>query len=81
LHDSAVGTQYSTEMAVGQQDNRQGISNGSINVDGAINGQQLVDKCTEDVWDEERLEKALKILKEMHIQVSSLLPLCIEAFN
>jgi hypothetical protein len=76
LRGSAVGTQYSTEMAVGQQDNRQGISNGSIDVGAAISGQQLADKGPEeDVWDEERLEKALKILKEMHIQVSSLLPL------
>jgi hypothetical protein len=76
LRGSAVGTQYSTEMAVGQQDNRQGISNGSIDVEAAISGQQLADKGPEeDVWDEERLEKALKILKEMHIQVSSLLPL------
>lgn len=39
----------------------------------AGNGQQPeVPAAVEDVWDEERLEKSLKSLKEMHIQVRSL---------
>jgi hypothetical protein len=37
------------------------------------NGQQPeAPNAGEDVWDEERIEKALKTLKEMHIQVSTL---------
>jgi hypothetical protein len=34
-------------------------------------GQAAASSIGEDVWDEQRIEDALKILKEMHIQVSS----------
>jgi hypothetical protein len=35
----------------------------------AGNGNATGAVAAEDVWDEERLEKAMKTLKEMHIQV------------
>ena len=61
-------------MAVGQQDGRQATSNnGGVAIEDVMNGQPLADNTTEeDVGDEQRLENSLKILKEMHIQVSSL---------
>jgi len=67
-------------MVLGQQDPPQetGIRNGGIvveNGENRENEQQPTDSTIgEDVWDEERLEKALKLLKQMHIQVSSLNP-------
>jgi hypothetical protein len=33
------------------------------------NGELSALGATEDIWDEERLEKAMQTLKEMHIQV------------
>ena len=61
-------------MAVGQPDGRQATSNGGIDTEDAMNGPPLGDKSLEEnAWDEERLEKALKVLKEMHIQVSSII--------
>jgi hypothetical protein len=61
-------------MAAGQQeDSQQQVRQGLA---GSENGQQLNPASLEDVWDEERLEKAMKTLKEMHIQVCYLyLPL------
>lgn len=55
------------KMANGQQENAQ-RPNGAAT---AENEQQVA--ATDDVWDEERLEKAMSTLKEMHIQVSHLL--------
>lgn len=34
------------------------------------NGQEAASSSEEDVWDEQRIADALKVLKEMHIQVS-----------
>ncbi len=45
-------------MAVLQQDGSHKIPEGT-----------LTSATVEDVWDEERLDKAMKTLKEMHIQV------------
>jgi hypothetical protein len=60
-------------MAVGHQEDSQQVREGLV---GSENGQQLNPAPLEDVWDEERLEKAMKTLKEMHIQVCYLsLPL------
>jgi hypothetical protein len=56
-------------MAVGQQEDSQQVREGLV---GSENGQQLNPAPLEDVWDEERLEKAMKTLKEMHIQVCDL---------
>ena len=56
-------------MANGQQDNVQRLNE----VTTAENGQQSAAKVADDVWDEERLDKAMSTLKEMHIQVSHLL--------
>jgi hypothetical protein len=53
-------------MAVGQQEGSQQVRGGLA---GSENGEQLNPAPLEDVWDEERLEKAMKTLKEMHIQV------------
>jgi hypothetical protein len=53
-------------MAVGQQEGSQQVHGGLA---GSENGEQLNPAPLEDVWDEERLEKAMKTLKEMHIQV------------
>jgi hypothetical protein len=54
-------------MANAQQDN----SNGSADAPPAENGEALASSSVEDEWDEERLEKAMKTLKEMHIQVGN----------
>jgi len=56
-------------MAVGQQEDSQQVREGLV---GSENGQQLNPAPLEDVWDEERLEKAMKTLKEMHIQLRGL---------
>ncbi len=53
-------------MANGQPDNVQRLNGGTT----AENGQQSAANAADDVWDEERLEKAMSTLKEMHIQVS-----------
>lgn len=58
------------EMAEPQQQKLQeGFGAGSM-----TEGQQAASNPpVEDVWDEERLEKAMKTLKEMHIQVRVLI--------
>lgn len=38
---------------------------------GAGKGDQPASNTDENVWDEERIERGLKIAKEMHIQVGS----------
>jgi hypothetical protein len=53
-------------MAPGQQEDSQQVRQAFV---GSENGQQLNPAPSEDAWDEERLEKAMKTLKEMHIQV------------
>jgi len=56
-------------MTEGQQQIPQAPMGGSA----AIDGQQAgPDQPVEDVWDEEKLEKAMKTLKEMHIQLRGL---------
>lgn len=64
-------------MAVGQSDipsERPGApeaGNGDVTMQ---NGPATSDsQATEDIWDEERIEKALKTLKEVHIQVTLLI--------
>jgi hypothetical protein len=37
---------------------------------GPESGEQTAPNAGEDVWDEERIERALNTVKEMHIQVS-----------
>jgi len=54
-------------MVVGQG-NPQVPTEGSAAVE---NGEPAPSSIGEDVWDEQRIEDALKTLKEMHIQVSS----------
>ena len=54
-----------TDMAEGQQQTSRMPAGGS-----ATDQQPDSDQAAEEVWDEERLEKAMKTLKEMHIQVS-----------
>lgn len=54
-------------MANAQQEN----SKGSADAPPAENGDAPASDPTEDDWDEERLEKAMKTLKEMHIQVTN----------
>jgi hypothetical protein len=61
-------------MAVGQQEDPQRAREG---LNGSENGQQVNPVPLEDVWDEERLEKAMETLKEMHIQVCHLSPLLV----
>ena len=56
-------------MAVAQQENTQRPTKREEN---AENGEQSSANSVEDEWDEERLEKAMSTLKEMHIQVSIL---------
>jgi hypothetical protein len=53
------------QMANVQQDS----SKASADAPPAENGQVPASNPGEDEWDEERLEKAMKTLKEMHIQV------------
>jgi hypothetical protein len=57
------------KMANGLQENAQ-RPNGAAT---AENEQQAAANAADNVWDEERLEKAMSTLKEMHIQVSHLL--------
>lgn len=53
-------------MASGQPDNLQRAADTAS----GENGQEAALNHTEgEVWDEEQLEKAMKTLKEMHIQV------------
>jgi hypothetical protein len=54
-------------MASAQQDN----SKASVDAAPVENGQDPVSSPGEDEWDEERLEKAMNTLKEMHIQVGT----------
>lgn len=54
-------------MASAQQDNPKG----SVDMAPAYNGHDPASNSVEDEWDEERLEKAMNTLKEMHIQVGS----------
>jgi hypothetical protein len=55
------------QMASAQQDN----SKASADAAPVENGQDLASSPGEDKWDEERLEKAMNTLKEMHIQVGT----------
>src|SRR3978361_188967 len=55
-------------MPVGQQDESKGPGNGDAATEGPL--QSVGSGDVEEVWDEDRIEKALKSLKEMHIQVS-----------
>ena len=60
--------QHPTEMAVSKADSdmpSEGSAAAAIQ-----NGQAVASNTGEDTWDEERIEQALKTLKEMHIQVS-----------
>jgi len=52
-------------MANAQQPSTQSVPESA----NAGNGNTTIAVAAEDVWDEERLEKAMKTLKEMHIQV------------
>jgi hypothetical protein len=54
-------------MASAQQDNPKG----SVDMAPAENGYDPASNSGQDEWDEERLEKAMNTLKEMHIQVKS----------
>ena len=52
-----------------------GPGNPQVPTDGSAtmnNGQPAGSSNGEDVWDEQRIEEALKTLKEMHIQVNSM---------
>jgi len=50
---------------------KQPIATGSDPSNSMPSTNAPVTNDAEDIWDEERIEKALKTLKEMHIQVSS----------
>lgn len=68
-HSSRSATNFgdlvATDMADGQQQTPQ------VPVSQGAAGQQPgPDQVVDDVWGEERLEKAMNTLKEMHIQVS-----------
>lgn len=65
---ASILRQRLTDMVVGQ-----GNPQVPANEGGAVteNGQPTTSNNGEDVWDEQRIEDALKTLKEMHIQVSS----------
>jgi hypothetical protein len=52
-------------MAKAQQSSTQSVPESAD----AGNANATAPVAAEDVWDEERLEKAMKTLKEMHIQV------------
>ena len=54
------------KMANGQQENAQ-------RPNGTATAENELQNAADYVWDEERLEKAMSTLKEMHIQVSHLL--------
>lgn len=56
-------------MAEGAPQNRQAPLGGSAAIDGQHSDSN---QPAEEVWNEERLERAMKTLKEMHIQVSRL---------
>lgn len=56
-----------TDMVV-DQSNPQVPTEGSAAME---NDPAAASSSGEDVWDEERIEEALKVLKEMHIQVGS----------
>ncbi|KAE8447408.1 hypothetical protein EG329_010822 [Mollisiaceae sp. DMI_Dod_QoI] len=62
------GEPVATEMAEGQQQKSQASIGGIAAADQQSGSNEAVD----DVWDEERLEKAMKTLKEMHIQLRGL---------
>lgn len=53
------------EMAVSQENSKPRLEE----VEATHGGQAA---ASEDAWDEERIEKGLKILKEMHIQAGSI---------
>ena len=55
-------------MVVGQSNPQVPANEGGAVME---NGQLTAPNNGEDVWDEQRIEDALKTLKEMHIQVSS----------
>lgn len=55
------------QMASAQQDN----SKASVDATSVENGRDPASSPGEDEWDEERLEKAMNTLKEMHIQVGT----------
>ena len=56
--------------ATKQEESKREISNGTMAPEPA---PEMADTSnTEEAWDEEQLEQALKTLKEMHIQVSLL---------
>ena len=48
----------------------QNASKGSADQPSAENGNNATANAKEDEWDEEKLEKAMQTLKEMHIQVT-----------
>ncbi len=54
-------------MSSAQQDNPKE----SVDMAPADNGHDPASNSAEDEWDEQRLEKAMNTLKEMHIQVES----------
>jgi hypothetical protein len=55
------------QMASAQQDNSKAPADAAP----VENGQDPASNPGEDEWDEERLEKAMNTLKEMHIQVGT----------
>lgn len=50
------------------------IASGQSGTNVGGNAQQTAGSEPEEVWDEAKLEQAMKTLKEMHIQVSSFSP-------
>jgi len=60
-------------MAVGQKSEiRQEETPANQGTAGSAGDVEMQASGSEDIWDEERLENALKALKEMHIQLRSL---------
>jgi len=60
-------------MAVGQKSEvRQAETPTNQDTAGSAGDVEMQASGPEDIWDEERLENALKALKEMHIQLRSL---------
>ncbi|KAG0648221.1 hypothetical protein D0Z07_5355 [Hyphodiscus hymeniophilus] len=58
-------------MASGQK-NPQASTEGSSAMENGVSGPAATSSSGEDVWDEQRIEESLKVLKEMHIQLRGL---------
>jgi hypothetical protein len=57
------------ELAMDRPGNAQNTVAGALGTTNGQPGPKTEATASEDVWDEERLEKAMARLKEMHIQV------------